>query len=299
MEEERIKQLTLVLSLKYMDRGFDLKSERECFECFYDLHLSAASCNCSPEKFACLKHANLICSCKSENKHVVLRYTLDDYKKLVKALEGNSDAIKMWASKDLYAPQDAGNDIREEVARSDGQQPSNLCAPLDMANEAKAEIHAITDRSTLGNGHKFDLNENCLSNDNEVGPPQTSNSSNNFVDLEMADISESTRTKGNNYSQFLENRNIGANINTSRSHDSENGMKLFGIDLSTSPFPSFLFNGEQKTGVVDSSKGRNSQSCPTSLQNSSFQVELMNYGSVISQKLWCNKRNIFPKGTPE
>ncbi|XP_031131092.1 lysine-specific demethylase JMJ18-like isoform X1 [Ipomoea triloba] len=296
MEEERIKRLSPVLSLKYMGRDFDLKSETECFECFYDLYLSAASCSCSPEKFACLEHANLICSCNPENKRVVLRYTLDDFKTLVKALEGNSDAIKMWIAKDLCAPRDAGNDVREEFARPDGQQPSNSRALPDMANEVKAEIHAIADGNTLGNGHEFDLNENCLSSDNEVCPPQISNSSNNSVDLEMADVPESKRTKGNNCSLFPENRSIGVNINTSSSHDSENGMKLFGIDLSARSFPSFTFNGEEKTGVVDSSMGRNSQCCPTSLQNSSFQVEPMNYGSVISRKQWCDKRTIFPKG---
>lgn len=38
-------------SFMKMEEHFDLKVERECFSCFYDLHLSAACCKCSVDQF--------------------------------------------------------------------------------------------------------------------------------------------------------------------------------------------------------------------------------------------------------
>lgn len=87
-----------------MEKEFDLDVERECFSCFYDLHLSAASCNCSSDKFACPKHASLICHCDPENRLVRLRYTIDELNTLVKALEECMDALQAWASKDRGGP---------------------------------------------------------------------------------------------------------------------------------------------------------------------------------------------------
>ncbi|KAK6916872.1 JmjN domain, partial [Dillenia turbinata] len=101
MELERTKQLPALLQFQKMEKDFDLNSERECFSCFYDLHLSAASCKCSPERFACLKHADLVCSCGQENKFVLFRYTIDELDTLVEALEGNPDALRSWASQDI------------------------------------------------------------------------------------------------------------------------------------------------------------------------------------------------------
>ena len=99
MEEERLERLPTGMQLQKMERDFDLKYERECFSCFYDLHLSAASCECSPDQFACLKHASLICSCEPNRKFALLRHTMDDLKTLVEALEGSLDAIKVLGLK--------------------------------------------------------------------------------------------------------------------------------------------------------------------------------------------------------
>ncbi|VFQ97411.1 unnamed protein product [Cuscuta campestris] len=242
LEEERIKQLSPLVSLQYMDTDYNLKDERECFECFYDLHLSAATCNCTLEKFACLTHADHICSCKPDNKTVFLRYSMDDFKKLVKALEGNADAIKMWAFKDSCAlPDEAANEV------------------------VKCETCSLECGSTMGNDDdRFDLNENCLSIENEVGLTLMSFSSNNTTDTQISDILESARARGSGHS---------------------NGMRLFGCDISAS----LPFDGKLRKRVADSSMRRNSN-------NSSFHVDPLNYGSIKSGKLWCNKWAIFPKG---
>ncbi|KAK6284975.1 hypothetical protein POUND7_003927 [Theobroma cacao] len=101
MEEKRVKCLPSHLPLLKMEKDFDLENERECFSCFYDLHLSACSCKCSPERFACLKHVKNFCSCQDEDRFVLLRYTIDELQMLVKALEGGLDAVKVWAYEDL------------------------------------------------------------------------------------------------------------------------------------------------------------------------------------------------------
>ncbi|KAJ4975406.1 hypothetical protein NE237_000512 [Protea cynaroides] len=101
MEHERMDSLPIFLRSQKMGRDFDLTHERECFSCFYDLHLSAASCKCSPDRFACLKHANLLCSCEIGQKFILFRYDLDELDILVEALEGELSAVSQWALKDL------------------------------------------------------------------------------------------------------------------------------------------------------------------------------------------------------
>lgn len=100
LEERRTERLPGEARFQKMEKDFDLNTERECLSCFYDLHLSAAGCSCSPDKFTCLKHANQISCCDPANRLVLLRYTIDELKTLVKALEECKDALKVWASND-------------------------------------------------------------------------------------------------------------------------------------------------------------------------------------------------------
>ncbi|KAL0352734.1 UNVERIFIED_CONTAM: Lysine-specific demethylase [Sesamum angustifolium] len=109
LEEKRIECLPEVMRFQKMQKDFDLDTERECFSCFYDLHLFAACCDCSSDKFACLKHANLICRCDPENRLVLLRYTIDELNTLVKALEESMDAVEAWVFKDRDRPLDSKN----------------------------------------------------------------------------------------------------------------------------------------------------------------------------------------------
>lgn len=105
MEEDRIDCLPGWLKLQPMCSGpNDSENERECFKCFYDLYLSAATCQCSPNRFACLKHANFSCSCKPDDRFVLLSYELEKLNLLVKALEGGQEAIKEWISIDSVSP---------------------------------------------------------------------------------------------------------------------------------------------------------------------------------------------------
>ncbi|OVA06404.1 JmjC domain [Macleaya cordata] len=101
MEQERRDCLPILSQTQKMDRDFDLTHERECFSCFYDLHLSAAGCKCSSNRFSCLKHAKLLCSCEPGRRFFIFRYNMDELNTLVESLEGNIDALNRWASEDV------------------------------------------------------------------------------------------------------------------------------------------------------------------------------------------------------
>lgn len=84
-----------------MESNFDATSERECIICLFDLHLSAAGCHCSPDKYACLNHAKQMCSCGWSAKFFLFRYDISELNILVEALEGKLSAVYRWAKLDL------------------------------------------------------------------------------------------------------------------------------------------------------------------------------------------------------
>ncbi|XVE89996.1 hypothetical protein DITRI_Ditri20bG0041400 [Diplodiscus trichospermus] len=84
-----------------MESNFDATSERECSICFFDLHLSAAGCHCSPDRYACLNHAKQFCSCAWSAKVFLFRYDINELNILVEALEGKLSAVYRWAKLDL------------------------------------------------------------------------------------------------------------------------------------------------------------------------------------------------------
>ncbi|KAG2309078.1 hypothetical protein Bca52824_028826 [Brassica carinata] len=99
MEEGRIVALGSGFRLAKMEKEFDSNKERECVKCYYDLHLTASGCNkCSPGVYACVKHANELCSCEGNDRFVLVRYTVDELSSLVRALEGEREDLKTWAS---------------------------------------------------------------------------------------------------------------------------------------------------------------------------------------------------------
>jgi len=84
-----------------MESSFDATSERECSICFFDLHLSAAACHCSTDRYACLDHAKQLCSCSWSSKFFLFRYDISELNILVEALEGKLSAVYRWAKLDL------------------------------------------------------------------------------------------------------------------------------------------------------------------------------------------------------
>lgn len=84
-----------------MESSFDATSERECCVCYFDLHLSAAGCQCSADRYACLDHAKQLCSCALDSKFFLFRYEISELLILVEALEGKLSAVYRWAKLDL------------------------------------------------------------------------------------------------------------------------------------------------------------------------------------------------------
>ncbi|XP_042396116.1 lysine-specific demethylase JMJ703-like [Zingiber officinale] len=100
MERRRREYLCSSRSQK-MDTNFNAEGTRECFMCHYDLHLSAAFCLCSPDRFACLFHAKNLCSCSWSMKRFLFLYEISELNVLLDALRGKSSAIHRWGVFDM------------------------------------------------------------------------------------------------------------------------------------------------------------------------------------------------------
>ncbi|KAJ0927447.1 putative chromatin remodeling & transcription regulator FYR family [Helianthus annuus] len=153
MELERVENLETGFQFQKMDNDFDTTNEKECFLCFYDLHMSAASCKCSPDRFSCLKHVHRLCSCDSDQLSVYLRYTFDELTMMIDALEGQSDAIKNWATKVLEFDQETS--VFE-------QKKEEACS---LSHDQQIEIAAVhpKEEPSLGLECSKDLNLNGFS----------------------------------------------------------------------------------------------------------------------------------------
>eukprot|EP01018_Ginkgo_biloba_P000560 Gb_27431 [translate_table: standard] len=103
VEMERVRRASFanLLKARKMDSNFDVVKERECFSCYYDLHLSAVGCECCPEKFACLEHAKQLCACSWNRRFSLYRYDVTELDILVEALGGKRNAINRWAALDM------------------------------------------------------------------------------------------------------------------------------------------------------------------------------------------------------
>ncbi|KAF7147136.1 hypothetical protein RHSIM_Rhsim03G0111100 [Rhododendron simsii] len=84
-----------------MESNFDATSERECRVCLFDLHLSAAGCRCSPDRYTCLNHTKHLCLCSWSAKFFLFRYDINELNILVEAVEGKLSAVYRWAKLDL------------------------------------------------------------------------------------------------------------------------------------------------------------------------------------------------------
>ncbi|XP_047316083.1 putative lysine-specific demethylase JMJ16 isoform X2 [Impatiens glandulifera] len=117
VEKEQVRRGFLFSSphIMKMESDFDSTTERECSICLFDLHLSAASCPCSPDKYACLNHAHQLCSCSRDIKTFLIRYDINELNILVEALEGKLSAIYRWARLDF------GFALSSHVSKGDSQ----------------------------------------------------------------------------------------------------------------------------------------------------------------------------------
>lgn len=354
MEEERLDRLPICLKLQKMERDFDL-NERECFSCFYDLHLSAASCKCSPDRFSCLKHAKHFCSCDISHKYVLQRHTISELNMLVEALEGRVEAMKVWASKDPVVVSIDGTDWRttkldqessmsHKRVKSCNPRETSSCCPVSeekvninascssssqvssavvqsgsqhgafslsasritMDRQNDDETLAMNDEEKMGNECCFDLNLNYMSDERES---RTMHISDDF-DNKAVTIEEDASTSVSNQEKVCSSdvardpdmmkvdNGYPASSRDIRNSCASDGNKLFGVELCL-PHPSSNKQSINftKTETVEDSGVNISltdQSCQ--LQKLSPSVEPIDFGAVVSGKLWCSKQAMYPKG---
>ncbi|XP_065043901.1 lysine-specific demethylase JMJ14-like isoform X1 [Musa acuminata AAA Group] len=134
MEHKRRENVSSISNVRKMDNNFDLSTERECFLCFYDLHLSAAGCECSPNRYACLSHAKLICSCDPSKMILLVRHNLDELNALVLALGGDLGAVKLCNLEDIGLALPTHSKFLEEPNDSLSKSISEHERPLSDVN---------------------------------------------------------------------------------------------------------------------------------------------------------------------
>ncbi|KAK8940673.1 putative lysine-specific demethylase JMJ14 [Platanthera zijinensis] len=128
VELEKLRREYLCSSqVRKMESSFDTESERECVLCHYDLHLSAAGCRCSPDKFSCLIHAKHLCTCEWKNRFFLFRYEISELNTLSDAVGGKLSAVHKWGLHDLNLTLSSciNKDKSASQARSSGQACSD------------------------------------------------------------------------------------------------------------------------------------------------------------------------------
>ncbi|XP_064993076.1 putative lysine-specific demethylase JMJ16 isoform X2 [Musa acuminata AAA Group] len=220
MECMRRKYLCSSRSQK-MDTDFDSNNERECVLCHYDLHLSAASCLCSPDRFACLIHAKNLCSCAWNTRIFLFRYDTRELNVLLDALGGKPSAVHRWGSFDL------GLSLSSYISREKTHEP-NLIGMTDKEGREQKDIEPVTKEPSLGMDKKFDL-----------GNPNMTSSS--FLDQQL--LSEGPRNTTllqNNSKSMGEVKKFSSSLS-----------KISGIELieSSAEKVAILLNGNEHKGT--------------------------------------------------
>ncbi|KAL1205309.1 Lysine-specific demethylase JMJ14 [Cardamine amara subsp. amara] len=259
MEEERLNHLQDGFSFLKMEGDFDIKRERECFLCFYDLHVSASSCKCSPNRFACLTHAKDLCSCEGKERFVLLRLTLDELWSLVRALEGDPDAIDVWAHKcrDQYPSQHPrAKEFSYLKSMSSKSRGSSKVQQREQNNLQLVSEHL----------------QNDLTTDKEVQLKQDGDQDGNHVHG-ITDKSAVTDVKLGERDKFDEKK---------ISVESQNQNSVSDVGCS-----------EPAKKVDGCLEGKDQDAATNRLSHS---IELLNSGSLLVKKLWCSKQAIYPKG---
>lgn len=78
---------------------FKPDDERQCELCKTTCFLTAVTCKCSGNLFACLKHCRSLCECPAVDKTVKFRYTLDELLTMLKRLKLKSESFDEWVAK--------------------------------------------------------------------------------------------------------------------------------------------------------------------------------------------------------
>lgn len=229
MEEQKLDRLPICLKQRKMETDFDLNEERECFSCFYDLHLSAVSCKCTPDRFSCLRHVNLLCSCDVDNKCVLFRYTINELNTLVEALEGKAEALKVWISEqdrsvvpvDKMVVSVGKQDIEEKLNIDVSCNLNGNGSPKVVQSGVKQENFSPSTSHITMDGHS-DSAETPIVKGNKVGPEC-------FIDLNIDCMSDELESRFMCLSDSCDNKPV-INVDETCKVTSDDG-KVCGSDV--------------------------------------------------------------------
>lgn len=250
-----------------MDGDFDSSCKRVCSVCFYDLHLSAVGCPCSPDKFVCLKHAKQLCSCAWSARFFLFRCVMSELNLLVDALEGKLSAVYRWAKENL------GLAVHSNVLRSELQLPSLVGDRLHFAggkqerfqsnNAALAKGTSGTSVSELHREMKKPLLQVSKQKEREKSAAFTVSSVGAIMTATSAQTKKSSEVSSNNLSlpctpksekemsglgfQFKESRSSSAAHLNSEAHLSK--------EVATHGLPFHLFNKQTDLESASASLG--------------------------------------------
>ncbi|KAE8794745.1 Lysine-specific demethylase 5A [Hordeum vulgare] len=302
--EGAARETNALLQYKKMGQDYD-STDRECFSCFYDLHLSAVSCHCSPNRFACLNHANLLCSCEMDRKFVLHRYSMEELNTLVAALEGDPAAVCQWKEYDVdLACQSVSTQQKMYFSKSTKLSGSVIDVNIDCCFDGWEDLDKPT-----GYPKEKEVQNRCVNlkikgpssspriKEELVCSSSTSNtacfSSSTFsalgkidkdtmvMDLGSLQTSHPTISNFQCMQSHSSELSCPFRISTGSTLPSKTTKELFGIDAQVS-----------QLGKPSSSQS-DEVSWPANLRH---QVEQLEYGTVIVGKNWCNHQAIFPKG---
>ncbi|CAL0327842.1 unnamed protein product [Lupinus luteus] len=312
MEEERLECLATDIKLLKMDNDFDLYKERECFSCFYDLHLSAVGCECSPDRYSCLKHSNLFCSCGMDRRFVLLRYTTDELNKLVEALEGQLPAIQIWANKNIGMVCSDGNKV--SICKQDSERDTyktKSCEVGESSTGCNDNINGkkivIDNEDSVDKAGCLDLNLEVISGENENHSLHISESQHNMGVLIEEKVCRSGSGKEQGDKELGGEGNLSHLFSVSKtdfsscSRDVHNsctfGGGKFGLDLQMDSNSVKQPNNVFKMEIIDTTNTNiTSQDESFLMQTFGNSVKPISLGLVVYGKLWSSRHTIYPKG---
>ncbi|WKA03345.1 hypothetical protein VitviT2T_021460 [Vitis vinifera] len=207
-----------------MEANFDAINERECIVCLFDLHLSAAGCHCSPDRYACLNHAKQLCSCAWNTKFFLFRYDISELNILVEALEGKLSAVYRWARLDL------GLALSSYISKDNLQIPG-LIGKLSQSSEGtvlnEQNSKPVSSLKKVGGAENATgIPLNSTGNIGETLLPQKEKPSKALLDLEGRKVPSSRNRMGNQRFQFTKEESVlsAPSLGTPVCHPSQEDM---------------------------------------------------------------------------
>ncbi|KAL8533355.1 hypothetical protein ACS0TY_009660 [Phlomoides rotata] len=316
-----------------MESSFDANNERECIVCLFDLHLSAVGCHhCSPDKYACLKHAKQLCSCSWDAKFFLFRYEISELNMLVEALEGKLSSIYRWARFDMgFALSSCAPSDKMQTHTSKGSASEEICPPTE---EQKKQVYGghLNSTKDIGNADSYRAvvlalesakASNCYSQKVKSAKPSSSCKEENSLqsrekiqsfqasevnNLEVAstgssDKSESTLSSISDKDVIVlsddeSDEECPKKRKVDGKSDGEDGQEKLKLDVELRSTNNVLAvsNPSSHQNNLDGHCRRKGPRIAKVVRRINCKVEPLDFGTVHSGELWCDSGAIYPKG---